>query len=563
MGIVYLARDVALDRPVAIKLLPPTLAENVQLRERFLREARTVAQLSHPNIVPIHAVEERDGLVFFVTSYIDGETLGERVRRSGPLTSRDAMRVMQEVAWALGHAHARGIVHRDVKPDNVLVDAESGRAIVTDFGIAAATGMSTPSGGIAIGTPQYLSPEQARGEEAEPRSDLYSLGATVWFALTGKPVFEGSLPQLLHRHGTETVPAVLSARADVPLSLARSIDRCLAKRAEDRPASADTLAAELGSALAIAPAVPAPIRAYLERASRSELPVYAAISSVALVQAGFAGLIGGAGGGTVAVTSAVAATAGAVVCAALLGIRARNIRALTLAGFDYRAVQRAIAQQVAATADIVPPARPGRAVVLGAAGGAISLALALIAARATSFGPGFLGAVGSIVTFVLTVIGVRDAIRPRAAGVEGPVMRWLERLLFRVVGAKNAPRAITDGEATVIALGGAIQNLWAGLPNDARAQLDDVPHIAAQLEDEAVRLRSRFDDPASAQRLQTVVTAMEGLRLDLLRVKAGTVEPSALTAQIDAARLVGEHVDALLRGRDEVESLLRPETTPV
>lgn len=240
MGIVYLARDVALDRPVAIKLLPPSLAENSQLRERFLREARTVAQLAHPNIVPIHAVEEHDGLVFFVMSYIDGETLGERVRCGGPLAPGDVTRVLQEVAWALGHAHARGIVHRDVKPDNVLLDAESGRAIVTDFGIAAATGMSTPSGGIAIGTPQYLSPEQARGEEAEPRSDLYSLGATAWFALTGKPLFEGTLPQLLVRHSSEQAPPLLSVRADVPVSLALTVDRCLAKRVEDRPASAES-----------------------------------------------------------------------------------------------------------------------------------------------------------------------------------------------------------------------------------------------------------------------------------------------------------------------------------
>jgi hypothetical protein len=138
----------------------------------------------------------------------------------------------------------------------------------------------------------------------------------------------------------------------------------------------------------------------------------------------------------------------------------------------------------------------------------------------------------------------------------------VERRMFREFGVKNAPRAVTDGEATVVALGGAIQNLWQQLPDAARAALTEVPRIASQLEDEAVRLRASAD-PSSVARLQTVVVAMESLRLDLLRVQSGTVEPSALTAQIDAARRVGEHVSALLEGKAEVESLLRPEITPV
>src|SRR4051812_5696033 len=127
MGVVYLARDVQLDRHVAIKVLPAHLAEQPESRERFLREARTAAGLSHPNIVPIHRVGEAAGFVYFVMSYVAGETLGERLRRAGPMSAADVMRMLREVSWALAYAHGRGIVHRDVKPDNILLEEDSGR----------------------------------------------------------------------------------------------------------------------------------------------------------------------------------------------------------------------------------------------------------------------------------------------------------------------------------------------------------------------------------------------------------------------------------------------------
>ena len=136
MGVVYLARDVQLDRDVAIKVLPTHLASNAVARERFVREARMAAALSHPHIVPIHRVGDALGVVFFVMSYVEGETLGERLRTRGPLPPAEVMRVLREVAWALAYAHGRGIVHRDVKPDNILLEAGTGRALVTDFGIA-------------------------------------------------------------------------------------------------------------------------------------------------------------------------------------------------------------------------------------------------------------------------------------------------------------------------------------------------------------------------------------------------------------------------------------------
>src|ERR1043165_4795635 len=165
MGIVFLARAVALDRPVALKLCPPHIAAQSELRDRFQSEARLAARLSHPNIVTIHSVEEAGGLVFFVMAYIRGETLTQRVERTGPLSPAEATRLLQEVAWGLGYAHANGVIHRDVKPDNILIERASGRAPVAESRLAVAADANRHTQvGQLIGTPHYVSPEQASGE---------------------------------------------------------------------------------------------------------------------------------------------------------------------------------------------------------------------------------------------------------------------------------------------------------------------------------------------------------------------------------------------------------------
>jgi serine/threonine-protein kinase len=242
MGIVLLARDVALDRLVAIKLLPPHLAASPASRDRFLREARTAAGLSHPNIVPIHAVEQLGDLVFFVMGFVDGETLRERVARAGPLPSRLAMKVTQEVAWALAYAHQRGVIHRDIKPDNIMIERATDRALVADFGIAV-VGAAAEGGGEVVGSARYMSPEQACGEPVDARSDLYSLGATLFFALTGRPPFEAAnLPAILTQQVSRPAPRVQAVRADVPARLADVIDRCLQKDPAARVQSGDEIA---------------------------------------------------------------------------------------------------------------------------------------------------------------------------------------------------------------------------------------------------------------------------------------------------------------------------------
>src|SRR5207244_12821262 len=186
MGVVYLAREVRLDRSVAIKLLPPSKASDPKLRERFLREARTAAKLSHPNIIPIHAVEEIGGFVFFAMAYVEGETLTERVRRRGPLAPSEASRVLRDVAWALAYAHGQGVIHRDVKPDNILLES-GGRVLVADFGIASVV---AGAGGLTseevVATPEFMSPEQALGEVVDASSDLYRLGLVGLLATTGQ-----------------------------------------------------------------------------------------------------------------------------------------------------------------------------------------------------------------------------------------------------------------------------------------------------------------------------------------------------------------------------------------
>jgi len=244
MAVVYRATDVRLNRTVAIKVLPPDLAFNGDVRTRFIREAQTAAQLSHPNIVPIYAVDDKDGgsLVYFVMSYVDGESLGVRLSREGAWPVDRTVRVLRDVADALAYAHARGVVHRDIKPDNVLIDRASGRPMVTDFGIARAAAGETrlTVTGVAVGTPAYMSPEQALGErEIDGRSDLYSLAVVGYHMLAGDTPFKASnTPAMLVKHVSERPRPIRERRPEVPAYLAVAIDRALAKRPEDRWADA-------------------------------------------------------------------------------------------------------------------------------------------------------------------------------------------------------------------------------------------------------------------------------------------------------------------------------------
>ena len=252
MAVVYLARDVKHGRPVAVKVLNADLAPSGGAAARFLREIAITANLQHPHILPLHDSGEFEGLVYYVMPYVAGESLRERIARERPLTVVEAIRIARDVAGALDHAHRRGIVHRDIKPGNILL--EDGQAIVADFGIARAVSeaVSATAGaqgsvtlpGVALGTPAYMSPEQAVGEgEATAQSDVYSLGCVLYEMLGGVPPFTASTTEaLLAKHLSEAPRPLRNVRPDIPANVEQAVVRALSKNPHDRFPSAGALA---------------------------------------------------------------------------------------------------------------------------------------------------------------------------------------------------------------------------------------------------------------------------------------------------------------------------------
>lgn len=266
MGVVYRAIDRKLRRAVAIKVLPPELAYREDVRQRFLREAQTAAQLNHPNIVPIYAVEERDGLVCFVMALVEGEPLALRLATVTRPPVAEVCRTLHGVADALAYAHAHGIVHRDIKPDNILIDRVTGRPMVTDFGIArAAEGDARLTlTGIAVGTPAYMSPEQAIGErEVDGRADIYSLAIVGYQMLAGELPFQATnTPAMLMKHISDAPRPLRARRSDLPPRLVSAIERAMAKSPDERWSDAaafrDAIAAAEGELAALPGGAPQP-----------------------------------------------------------------------------------------------------------------------------------------------------------------------------------------------------------------------------------------------------------------------------------------------------------------
>jgi serine/threonine protein kinase len=245
MATVYRARDPIAERDVAIKVLPPEMMHDPQFKVRFEREAKVIARLEHPAIVPVYDFGEDQGLPYFVMRYMTGGSLSDRLK-AGSLTISEVYRLFARVAPALDSAHAKGIVHRDLKPGNILFD-DYGEPYISDFGIAKITESSGGMTGI-VGTPAYMSPEQAQGETVDGRSDIYGLGVILFEALTGRQPYFGDTPMsVVVKHITDPVPHILDVRSDLPLGIEKIIGKALAKDKNERFATCQALADALGS----------------------------------------------------------------------------------------------------------------------------------------------------------------------------------------------------------------------------------------------------------------------------------------------------------------------------
>jgi TolB-like protein len=274
MGVVYRARDTELDRDVALKVLQPLLAEDAEFEARFVREARTAAKLDHPNVVHVFAAGRHERLLYIAMQFVKGRTLHELLRKNGKLEWREALGLVRQAALALGAAHQAGLVHRDVKPNNIMVD-DAGGVKIMDFGL-----MRSKLGGEAItrngdffGTPEYASPEQCETAELDGRSDLYSLGAVLYELLSGRMPFKGDTPLALFKKILEEEPAPLR---DVPAPVQGLVRRMMAKKPSGRFADAAELVAEIDRVLAGGRA---------RRSPRLWIPVAAALAALALVLA--------------------------------------------------------------------------------------------------------------------------------------------------------------------------------------------------------------------------------------------------------------------------------------
>ena len=615
MGIVYLAQEVRLDRPVALKVLPPVYAARPALRERFLREARTSARLSHPHVVPIHAVHEIGDFVFFVMAYVEGETLGERIRGKGPLPPRDATRILREVAWALAYAHGQGVVHRDVKPDNILLEAGSGRALVSDFGIAQVTaGAGLTEVGEVLGTAEFMSPEQASGEAVDERSDLYSLGVVAHYMLSGRLPFQGATAAAtLAKHLTQPAPPLASVALGLPAPLTQAVDRCLAKDPARRFADGEELADALGQALEERREVPVALRLFMKqnRESTASMAGMEVFSLCSLAVYGTLGTLQDWGAGPLVVLGSVMLALASTPVAVLVQMARRLLRS----GYDQGDLLRAMREDVEerqgdlASTYGSEQSRLDRWLKRLLAGG---LGIHTTAIGWMIWGPYFtvleeiLGPVlaASLATWVGagSVSAVRHQLRGHVPG-QGWLKFWespVGRALFKAseLNLERLPSGAPYGP-TELAIGMAADRLFEALPKEVRRSLSELPDVVRRLEADAERMRARVKEldgvlqeaegadagtgeraavalagsetrdsldsltgkirgarDAAGERLAELVAALETIRIDLLRMHAGAGSVEGMTMDLSAAQELSGDVEHLLAGHRGAAKLL-------
>jgi serine/threonine protein kinase len=599
MGIVYLARDVQLDRDVAIKVLPTHLARLTTARERFVQEARTAAGLSHPHIVPIHRVGEADGFFFFVMSYIEGETLGERLRTHGPLPPADAARVLREVAWALAYAHGRGIVHRDVKPDNILLEAGTGRAMVTDFGIAhgGAQASDATDFGKLMGTAHFMSPEQGAKKPLDGRSDIYSLGVVGYLAVSGRlPFEEASLPALIVRQSMDTPPSVKSIAPGLPSALAAAIDRCVDPNPAGRFADGEELAAALAPSSDSRSVLPPALRAWLAAQNPLTLPYLGWSTAFSVLTLGnvYANFIHNPGSSPGDV--AMLATIASLPIFPVIGFHLNQAHKQFRAGYTLSDLRSAL--------EIAEKERTESEALTNKGERSAGLRYLQLATIASA---GWLA-----VTFGLLATGVIHENRTPIAWIFAPILTtmalgalsnalglqfiptrirnwWQTGIRDRLwngklgewfadrLGAPEQSRAVGGGvfRPTEAALGIAASELFAALPEPYRVELFEIPAIVASLEARAAEARAEVDVVAALARpgsddtavlearrnaasanLAASVGALERIRLDLLKLHAGAGDLKPLTTLIEEAHLLSDDARRLAEAEQEVEDAI-------
>jgi len=592
MGIVYLAREVRLDRLVALKLLPPHLASQPALRERFLREARTAAALSHPNVVPIYAVDEVGAFVFYVMAYVRGETLARRIETRGKLPPGEAARLLREVAWALAYAHALGVVHRDVKPENILIEDGSGRALVADFGIARVAEAGGGTGvGEVLGTPEYMSPEQAAAEALDGRSDLYSLGVVGFLAMSGQlPFTAPTAAGLLSKHLTEPPRPLATVTSGAPPALCRAVDRCLAKTPGERFASGEAMAEALADALENRQEVPVALRVFLkrttqERAALGGLGAFLTLMTLPTLLAFAVRAGGGLAAG--AVGAAFVGLFGAGYLVATLP-RLRKLLKLGYSGADVEAAAMTELKRRREELAFEYGPRPMRYLNwLTVGGGGL-----VVTGAALSWLLGPAGVVMVLVGGLGALIGFRRAADQQDFGAVrrakfwgGRTAKWLFKLAGFGLGA-TSPAAVN--RPTELAIGSAAEVLFEALPKETRKSLGDVPGTLRTLERHAQEIRRRMEQldglladagggrradiateerdrvvgdlrfarEAAEQRHSELVAMLETIRLHLVRLRAGVGTLSSATADLSRAREISEQSERLALAHGEIDSAL-------
>jgi len=604
MGIVYLALDVRLDRPVALKVLPEHMARDPDLRARFLHEARTAAKLSHPNVVPIHSVDEVGDFVFFAMGYIAGQTLGERIRRGGPLSPSECTRVLREVGFALSYAHSQGVIHRDIKPDNILIEEGSGRALVADFGIA---GIVDDSQEVAeegiLGTVEFMSPEQASGGRLDYRSDIYSLGMVAYYALSGDLPFKSDSVRTTLEHVRNTpVPLVATVVPSAPRRLGRIVDTCLRKDPNDRFESADEFAQALEGVAAARKQVPVAVRTFLYDPIDlgGDAPAYTTLATMATFPMIVAVI-------QVPETAFMFAVYAAFVVGAPSVLVPPRVRRLLASGNTIADLELGLRQDLEQRREEAPHRKQStfsrirstlRKVSLAGLGGSWTL-LWLIALGEVLGLPLPLN-FGEISTLLLAVGGVSAAGFVAGSIAPGPeeerralkkaerrLQFWqgrLGRAIFKLSGAglhKRIAEVRATHRPTELQIGLAAEALFESLSKDTRKRVGDVPAMVARLESDAQQLResinllteaevttmprrSRFPADLREMRekaemqMSEVVAALETIRLELLRLTAGIGSVEGLTTHLLAAGEIGDNVARVMAGIEEVEAALEP-----